>query len=172
MKTVFLALGSNIEDRINFIQKAIKELSEYINVLKISTVYESMPWGVEEQPAFLNCVLKSETSLSPEDLLSLIKEIEAKVGRKERFRWGPREIDIDILLYEDEVIDTPSLKIPHPFLCERDFFLYPILEIEPDLKLPPSGTELLKYTSSTENKLIPFCCITYRPLHTFPSFPH
>ncbi len=163
MKTAFLGLGSNIEDRTFFIFKAIEEIKKYIKVLKVSTVYESKPWGVEDQPSFLNCVIKAETNMPPEELLNLVKKTEKKVGRIDRFRWGPREIDIDILLYEDSVVDLPHLKVPHPFLVERDFFLYPLIEIDPKLKHPITGKNLSEYSFGTPNTLIPFCCIIFRP---------
>ncbi len=163
MKTVFLALGSNIGDRTFFILRAIEELKNHINILKVSTVYESNPWGVENQPPFLNCVIKAETTILPEELLNIVKQIEKKVGRVDRFRWGPREIDIDILLYGNSIIDLPHLKVPHPFLVERDFFLYPLIEINHNLKHPVTDKSLSEYTSTTPNTLKPFCCIIFRP---------
>ncbi len=165
-------MGSNIENRIFFIIKALDLISKRLNILKISTIYESKPWGVEKQPPFLNCVIKVETDMCPEKLLNFIKEKEKETGRQERFRWGPREIDIDILLYEEEVIETKFLRIPHPFLCQRDFFLYPLIEIEPSAQHPLYKKPISSFINQTENNLKPFCCITYLPLHTFPSFPH
>ncbi len=163
MKTVFLALGSNIGDRTFFILRAIEELKNHIKILKVSTVYESNPWGVENQAPFLNCVIKAETTILPEELLNIVKQIEKRVGRIDRFRWGPREIDIDILLYGNSIIDLPHLKVPHPFLVERDFFLYPLIEINQSLKHPVTDKNLSEYTSTTPNTLKPFCCITFRP---------
>jgi len=163
MKTVFLGLGSNIENRLLFLIKAIKEIEKHMKVTKVSTVYESKPWGVENQNPFLNCVIEAQTSLNPEELLHLLKQIERNVGRVERFKWGPREIDIDILLYDEIVVDLPYLCIPHPFLLERDFFLYPLLEINKELRYPPNRKRLSEYANITSNTLKPFCCITYRP---------
>ncbi len=163
MKTVFLALGSNIGNRTLFILKAIEELKNHIKILKVSTVYESEPWGVKKQPPFLNCVIEGKTTMLPEELLKIVKQIEKKVGRIDRFRWGPREIDIDILLYGNSIIDLPHLKVPHPFLVERDFFLYPLIEINHNLKHPATGKNLSEYTSTTPNTLKPSCCIISHP---------
>jgi len=154
---VFLGLGSNVGDRISYILKALEKLGEFLKIEKISTVYESRAWGVENQSDFLNLVLKARTNLPPHELLFRVKEIEKLVGRKERFKWGPREIDIDILLYGEQVIRTKLLKAPHPFLEERDFFLYPLLEIEPNLIHPSYGKPLKDF--KPENTLKPFCCV-------------
>lgn len=154
---VLLALGSNIGERIYYIIEAISELKKLGEIGKISTVYESDPWGVTYQESFLNCVLELFTGIEPFMLLRKLKEIEKTVGRKERFRWGPREIDIDILLYDNKVVNTSELKIPHPFIRDRAFVLIPMLEIDPDLKDPTSGEP---YGSvKMESRLRPFCCI-------------
>ncbi|AAC06507.1 2-amino-4-hydroxy-6-hydroxymethyldihydropteridine diphosphokinase [Aquifex aeolicus] len=157
MATVYLGLGSNVGDRISYILKAIEKLEEFLEIEKISTVYESKAWGFENQGNFLNFVLKAKTSLLPQELLLKIKKVEKEVGRKERFKWGPREIDIDILLYKDEVIRTKLLKVPHPFLEKRDFFVYPLLEIEPNVIHPIYRKPLKEF--KPENTLKPFCCI-------------
>ena len=159
-KRVLLGLGSNVGERISYILKAMVELEKIGELGRISTVYESEPWGVEDQDPFLNCVLELYTDLDPFNLLRELKEIEKKVGRRERFRWGPREIDIDILLYEEKVVDTPELKIPHPFIKERDFVLIPMLEVDPDLRDPMSGEYYRDV--KLESKLKPFCCVLKR----------
>ena len=158
-KMVFLGIGSNIGDRTGNIIRAIEELRKLGSVEKISTVYESPPWGVKEQPPFLNCVVKLATPIEPKGLLSEVKKIERKIGRKERFRWGPREIDIDILLVEDSIIEEKDLTVPHPFLDQRDFFIVPLLEIEPQVLDPRRREPLAKALSSTELSLKPFCCV-------------
>ncbi len=158
-KMVFLGIGSNIGDRAGNIIRAIEELRKLGSVEKISTVYESPPWGVKEQPPFLNCVVKLATPIGPRGLLSEVKKIERKIGRKERFRWGPREIDIDILLVEDSIIEEKDLTVPHPFLDQRDFFIVPLLEIEPQVMDPRRREPLVKALSSTELSLKPFCCV-------------
>jgi 2-amino-4-hydroxy-6-hydroxymethyldihydropteridine diphosphokinase len=105
-------------------------------VKKTSSLYETSPWGVTNQPYFLNLVLKGETKLSPEELLKKIKNIEKAMGRKTLEKWGPRIIDIDILFYKEKIINTPLLKIPHPQLHKRAFVLVPLKEIAPRLIHP------------------------------------
>jgi len=154
---VFLGLGSNLGDRLSYMLKALNEIKKLGKVLKISTVYESKAWGIENQNNFLNLVVLFETKLLPQDLLLHLRAIEKKVGRKERLKWGPREIDIDILLYGNRVIRTKLLQVPHPFLHERDFFLYPLLEINSELIHPLYLKPLKEF--NPPNTLKPFCCI-------------
>lgn len=110
--------------------------AEGIKVVKRSSLYETKPWGLKAQPDFINMVVCAETGISPEELLKKLKFIEKKMGRKESKRWGPRLIDIDILFYDDLVIDSPELKIPHPYIKEREFVLLPLSEIEPEFVHP------------------------------------
>lgn len=118
------------------LRKAVSLLKEDgIRIKKISSIYESAPWGYEEQEDFLNLALEVETDLSPLELLKLIKGIEERMGRKPTIRWGPRNIDIDILLYDDISFSHPSLTIPHPHLKERLFALLPLREIAPHILL-------------------------------------
>lgn len=161
MRTVFLALGSNLGDRIYFLLKAVDLINEVCPVKAISPVYETEPWGYENQGRFLNCAVKIGSPLDPYRLLRFLKEVEKKAGRKERFRWGPREIDIDILLFEDEVINTPELTVPHRYLLERDFFLKPLLDIDPFLKDPRSGKPLKDFLK--DKNLEPYCCLVLQP---------
>ena len=161
-RRVFLGLGSNVGNRIAFILRAVEELAERFGVLDVSTVYESDPWGVEDQPPFLNCVVKMETSLSPRDLLRELQHIERKIGRRHRFRWGPREIDIDILLYGGEMIREEDLEIPHPRMGERDFVLIPLVEVEPEVRDPRSGVPYRSLLGSMTSSLRPFCCVILR----------
>ncbi len=133
MVKVYLALGSNVGNREENIKKAINLLAEKIKDIKVASFYETEPVGYTEQPKFINTVLKGYTKLSPEELLSFCQMVEKKVGRVYRFKWGPREIDIDILLYGDLKIDKPDLKIPHPYMLERDFVMTPLREIEKDI---------------------------------------
>lgn len=135
-KVIFLGLGSNLGERNENIQKAIEHLKYKVTIEKISSIIETEPYGVVNQPKFLNCVLKGRTLLSPFELLEFVLEIENKMGRKRLFKWGPRNIDIDILFYDDCVIDTEKLKIPHPELHKRLFVLEPLYEIEKDFIHP------------------------------------
>jgi 2-amino-4-hydroxy-6-hydroxymethyldihydropteridine diphosphokinase len=136
MHTIFLALGTNIADKKKHIEDAISLLEEEVHVIVRAPIYESKPVGFAEQENFYNTVLKGQTNLSPEKLLLFVKKIEKKIGRVERFRNGPREIDIDILLYDDLVLNTEHLIIPHPRMQERDFVLQPLADINPEIKHP------------------------------------
>ena len=131
MHTIFLALGTNLGDREKNIKEALKLLKEKVIGMKLASIYESKPQGRINQSNFLNSALKGKTSLSPQELLHFVKGIERKMGRVDRGINGPREIDIDILFYDDIVLDTPDLKIPHPRISERDFVLRPLLDLAP-----------------------------------------
>lgn len=133
---VYLALGSNLDDRLANLKQAITALSPQMEVKAKSRVYETPPWGYTEQPMFLNQVIKANTYLEFEPLLRHIKRLEIALGRKQSFKNGPRLIDIDILFYDDLVLNTPSLVIPHPHMHERGFVLRPLMDIAPDLVHP------------------------------------
>lgn len=134
--TVFLALGSNLGDRLINLETAILELSAQFALEKKSPVYETPPWGYEQQPAFLNQVISGKTGLTPQALLKFVKEIELKMGRQETFRNGPRVIDIDLLVFGDLILNSPELVIPHPRMAERAFVLVPLVDIAPQLLIP------------------------------------
>ena len=138
MNKVYLSLGSNIGDRLEYIHEAVQMLhnQEEIKVVNISSVYETDPVGYEEQALFLNIVIQVETSLNPLSLLEQCQKIESELGRKRIIRWGPRTIDLDILLYNQENIVSEKLIIPHPRIEERAFVLVPLIEIAPDIRLP------------------------------------
>jgi 2-amino-4-hydroxy-6-hydroxymethyldihydropteridine diphosphokinase len=134
--TVYLALGSNLGNRLANLKQAIGALTPQLEVKAKSQVYETPPWGYEDQPKFLNQVVKATTYLDPEPLLKHLKRLETALGRKESFPNGPRLIDIDILFFDDVVLDTPMLVIPHPRLHERAFVLLPLMDLDPDLVHP------------------------------------
>jgi 2-amino-4-hydroxy-6-hydroxymethyldihydropteridine diphosphokinase len=136
MPTVYLGLGANLGDRERNLDAALKRIAGFVNISKLSSIYETEPWGVSEQPWFLNRVCEGTTSLSPVDLLRRVKKIETEMGRAEGIRFGPRPIDIDILIYDHLVTLSPALTIPHPRLHERAFVLVPLAEIAPDLVHP------------------------------------
>jgi 2-amino-4-hydroxy-6-hydroxymethyldihydropteridine diphosphokinase len=136
--TIYLAFGSNLGDRLANLKQAIAALTPQMEVRAKSKVYETPPWGFEDQPKFLNQVVRATTYLDPEPLLKHLKRLEVALGRKESFPNGPRLIDIDILFYDDLVLDQPSLVIPHPRLQERSFVLLPLMDIAPDLVHPVS----------------------------------
>jgi len=136
MKTVFIALGTNLGDRVENLRAAIDSLSSVLSVLRESTIYETPPWGFTDQPAFLNMVIEVETNLEPLVLLAYLKKQEDELGRVESFRYGPRQIDLDILFYDDFILEDDKLQIPHPRLHERAFVLVPQAELAPDLVHP------------------------------------
>jgi len=136
---VYLGLGANLGDRQSNLLRAIDLLSQKVRIEKRSSLYETEPVGYDQQPRFLNAVCRVSTSLSPEELLAVAKDIEAALDRRPGFPDAPRPIDIDILFYGDRVIESPQLTIPHPRLEERAFVLVPLAEIAPDLVHPVSG---------------------------------
>ena len=149
--TVYLGLGSNIGDRQENLDKALNFLSQRLRMGKISSVYDTEPVGNTEQPRFLNLVCQAYTRLEPAGLLSLAKGIESKLGRTGKSN-APRTIDIDILLYDEQVIETPELIIPHPKMTERAFVLVPLDEIAPDLVHPVSSKTVKELLQSVTEK--------------------
>ncbi|MFN3739075.1 MAG: 2-amino-4-hydroxy-6-hydroxymethyldihydropteridine diphosphokinase [Thermodesulfovibrionales bacterium] len=135
--TVYIGIGSNIGNREKNCLEAIRLMEEKgIKVIKRSSLYETEPWGVKDQPMFINMVIEAETEYAPAELLNLLKSIERAMGRTETKRWGPRIIDLDILFYNNLILNTPELRIPHPYIHERDFVLKPLSEIAPELEHP------------------------------------
>ncbi len=140
MPLVYLGIGSNLSLRENNCLMAISLLEENgLRITKRSAMYETMPWGVKDQPKFINMAVEAETDISPMELLSLIKKIEGDMGRQPAVKWGPRVIDIDILLYGDKRLCGADLTIPHPLMHEREFILRPLSEIAPDIVHPALG---------------------------------
>ena len=136
---VYLGLGSNLGDRLSNLRQAISSLTPQMEVKARSQVYQTPPWGFEDQPTFLNQAVKGTTYLDPEPLLKHLKRLELALGRQASFPNGPRSIDIDILFYDDLVLNKPSVVIPHPRLQERGFVLLPLMDIDPELVHPVSG---------------------------------
>ncbi len=134
MHLAYIGFGSNIGDRLSYIRSAITALSEIEGIIlqKISSIYETSPVGNEAQDDFLNGVVSIRTHHSPHTLLYTLKQIEINIGREHRIRWGPREIDMDILIYGDLCVETPHLTVPHPEMHLRRFVLVPLAEIAPD----------------------------------------
>ncbi len=131
---VYLGLGSNLGDREANLRYALELLGRGIALERTSSLYDTEPWGYEDQPRFLNCVCEGRTSLQPSALLAAVKEVERTVGRgptSPDIRWGPRIVDVDILFYGQQVIREPALEVPHPRLAERAFVLVPLAEIAP-----------------------------------------
>ena len=151
MVTVYIGLGSNLGDRKQNLVQALELLSKHMVVEQVSSIYETEPVGYEEQPLFLNAVCRISTELKPGQLLRLAKKIEAKLGRMPSFSNAPRPIDIDILLYDNEVFGSKELTVPHPRLAERAFVLVPLAEIVPDLVHPGSGKAIKKLLADLGN---------------------
>ena len=149
--TVYLGLGSNMGDRQENLDKALEFLSQRLRMGKISSVYDTGPIGNVEQPRFLNLVCQAYTRLTPEALLALAKGIEKKLGRTGKSS-GPRSIDIDILLFGEQVVENPELIIPHPKMAERAFVLIPLAEIAPDLTHPVSGKTIKELADDVKEK--------------------
>jgi 2-amino-4-hydroxy-6-hydroxymethyldihydropteridine diphosphokinase len=141
MYRVFLGLGSNIGDRQRYLSVAVAEMKKLrdTTVIWTSSVYETDPVGKTDQPKFLNAVVELETGLPPAELFHEVKSVEERMGRSPGERWSPREIDIDILIYDGLAVETERLTVPHPDLGKRKFVLVPLCEIAPDLVHPVNG---------------------------------
>jgi 2-amino-4-hydroxy-6-hydroxymethyldihydropteridine diphosphokinase len=141
---VYLALGTNLGDRTNNLKDALRRLTDKVNITAVSRLYETAPAYVLDQPAFLNMAVKGYTALLPNDLLAYLKELETQIGREKTARYGPRKIDLDIIFYDNWIINIPPrLHIPHPRMVERAFVLRPLADIAPDFVHP-----ILKQTVS------------------------
>ncbi|MXX46960.1 MAG: 2-amino-4-hydroxy-6-hydroxymethyldihydropteridine diphosphokinase [Chloroflexi bacterium] len=152
MTNVYLGLGGNLGDRRELMRSAVAEIRQVVDDVRVSSLYESAAWGVTDQPAFLNAVVRGRTSLNPLELLDAVQSIENELGRVREQRWGPRLIDIDILLYGAEVIDEPRLQVPHPYMTQRGFVLRPLADLAAGLTLPDGSLvgELLTTVSQSD----------------------
>src|SRR4030042_2943936 len=137
MSMSYIGICSNLGDREKNCLHAKDVLQKKeITVKKRSSLYETERWGLKDQPYFINMVIEIETALEPKELLRLLKDMEREMGRKESSKWGPRRIDLDILLFDDIILNEDTLKIPHPLMHERDFVLRPLCEIAPAKRHP------------------------------------
>lgn len=138
MAIVYIGLGSNLGDRLGFIQQAVQMLdfNDAIKILETSSFYETEPYGIKDQDWFINAAVKISTTLTPVEVLRVCQHIEEKLGRKREMKWGPRVIDLDILLYDDEIIADDILTIPHPATYDRACCIVPLLEIAEELIHP------------------------------------
>ncbi len=133
---VYLSLGSNVGDREDHLRGAITRLESIARVISVSSFYETEPMEVTNQPWFLNCAVKAETTKVPKQFMAAVLEMEREMGRLRTMKKGPRTIDIDILLFGDAVVDSPEVTIPHPAMHERRFVLEPLVEIAPEARHP------------------------------------
>lgn len=150
---VYLSLGSNLGDRRDSLERAVRRLEETagVRVTKVSSVYRSAPLGVTEQPEFANLALEAHTALAPRVLLEAVKGIERALGRTPGERWGPRVIDIDILMYDSLSVEDDDLVLPHPRMEERAFVIVPLAEIAPELTLP-SGRRVAELANALQEE--------------------
>jgi 2-amino-4-hydroxy-6-hydroxymethyldihydropteridine diphosphokinase len=152
-ETVYLSLGSNLGDRAKNLKDAIAALLDAgVQVVRVSSVYETEPVDYLDQPWFLNCVVEAETELGALELLRTLRGIEAQMGSKKLIAKGPRLIDIDILFYGSDVIDTPALQVPHPRLYLRHFVLEPLAEIAPQFRHPILGLSAAEMLANSPDK--------------------
>ena len=155
--TVYLSLGTNMGDRAANLKQAVTSLTPQMTVKKKSEVYETPPWGYTEQDAFLNQVVMATTYLEPEPLLKHLKRLEVALGREATFRYGPRLIDIDILFYDDLVLETPLLTIPHPHVYDRGFVLVPLMDIAPEFVHPVTKIKVSEMIALTNTEgIVPY----------------
>ena len=148
MPDIYLGLGSNVGDRLHQLRSALHKLSRLGELKAISSVYESPAWGITTQADFLNMAAILTTDAPPEDVITTLRRIEQELGRQPREKWGPREIDIDIVFWDEQVISTPQLGIPHPHWHERAFVIVPLAEIAPGF-IPPGHKQTLAQIAAT-----------------------
>jgi len=153
-RTAYVGLGSNLGERRKTLQAALRELDamEGLEVLKVSKFRETEPVGGPPQGRFINAAARVRTTLGPERLLAELQRIEDEFGRERSVRWGPRTLDLDLLLYGDAIVNTPRLKVPHPLLHERRFVLEPLCDLAPELKHPALGKSLKELLHALESK--------------------
>lgn len=154
--TAFIGIGTNKGDKLANIRFALNEIDELdsSSIENVSSIYETLPMGEIQQENYFNAVIKIKTKLLPEDLFSFLNSIEKKAGRIKREHWGPRELDLDILFYDDIIYSKNELVIPHYGVVERDFVLVPLIEIEPHLVHPISKVELSELLKNLQTKKV------------------
>ena len=151
--TAYIALGSNKGDRLDFLKKAVNEIEKEnsCKVISVSSVYETKPFGNVNQENFYNCAAKIDTSNSLLDFFHLLKNIEGKLGREKTIKWGPREIDLDLLFFNNEIYSSDEIKVPHEGIPNRDFVLVPLCEIAPELIHPELNLKICDICTTEKN---------------------
>ncbi|PKB79190.1 MAG: 2-amino-4-hydroxy-6-hydroxymethyldihydropteridine diphosphokinase [SAR202 cluster bacterium Io17-Chloro-G9] len=150
--TVYLGLGSNLGRREDNLRRAIGLLRRWVRPQQSSPVYETAPWGFSQQPDFLNCILEAQATLTPRQVLASVKALERGMGRQPVARYGPRLIDVDILFYGGETVDSPDLQIPHPRLQQRAFVLVPLADLAPHLTHPALNLTVVQMADGVAGK--------------------
>ncbi|WP_366923315.1 2-amino-4-hydroxy-6-hydroxymethyldihydropteridine diphosphokinase [Metallumcola ferriviriculae] len=158
--SIYISLGSNLGDREHTITKALALIGEHrdIRLLQVSALYETQPVGKTDQGWFLNAAAALTTTFSPLNLLNYLQQVEAQLGRRRLERWGPRTLDLDIILYDKLVLNSTRLTVPHPRAWQRGFVLVPMLELNPDLRFPGGtrASQLLNELEYSEQKVLFF----------------
>lgn len=168
---IYLALGSNLGDRLDYFQRALDALRSLAQVERIAPIYETEPWGITDQPRFLNTVVEAKTRLEPLELLMILKTVEQTLGRKSTVRNGPRVIDLDILLCGSQAVQFPQLEIPHPRLAERAFVLVPLADLTPDLKPPGWKLTVQQQLDTLDRSGVALYPAALLPLKVLPAGP-
>ncbi len=150
---IYLLLGSNLGDRIDNLEQAKKYIWSFSEVINISSIYETAPWGITDQPTFYNQVIEIKTTTDPTSLLKEILQVEQLIGRVRKEKWGARVIDIDILYYRNQQVNQNDLIIPHPGIAERKFTLAPLAELAPDFIHPVNGKTNKEMLESLDDQL-------------------
>jgi 2-amino-4-hydroxy-6-hydroxymethyldihydropteridine diphosphokinase len=148
--TVYLSLGTNLGQRRRNLERALDGLGEVMAITAVSPIYQTPPWGLTDQPDFLNLCLAATTDLTPRQLLHFNQQLEKRIGRTKEVRWGPRLIDIDILFYDDIISCSEELTIPHPQIAQRAFVLVPLADIAPDLVHPQTGQTVTEMVAQVD----------------------
>jgi 2-amino-4-hydroxy-6-hydroxymethyldihydropteridine diphosphokinase len=150
-----IALGSNLGDRLGIMRQAVMLLEEHcLSIRGTSDVFETPPWGARKQPRFLNACILVETEETPRKLLELLLNTEKELGRTRRYTWGPREIDLDLIFYDDQVLKEEDLILPHPHMHRRAFVLFPLVQIAPDWRHPVLGKSVRELSESVSGDSI------------------